>query len=116
MAESLIARFGPELLRHAHTHADERARTIECEWSESIATTANRERRIFHRVAVCGSSLVQAGLFDSRALRQKRAGDERREAIRRESEARAHLLEADSSVYLAHEPELAMLLILCSQG
>ena len=116
MAESLIARFGPELLRHAHAHADERMRAIAREWSESIATTATRERRMSRRVAAYGSSLVQAGLFDSRALKQKWAGDEHREAIRGESEARAHLLEADSSVYLAREPELVMLLILCSQG
>jgi superfamily II DNA or RNA helicase len=116
LAESLIARFGPELLRHAHTHADERVRAITLDAAESIATSAERERRIAHFVAADDSPLVQAGLFDSRALKQKLARGERREAVRRESKARAHLLEADSGVRVAQDPELVMLLIQCSQG
>jgi hypothetical protein len=59
---------------------------------------------------------VQAGLFDSRALRRKWAEEERRDAIRCDSEAHANLLEADASVHLANDPELVMLLLLCSQG
>ncbi len=43
---------------------------------------AERERGIADCVAAYGSPLVQAGLFDSRALKQKRAGDERRDTIR----------------------------------
>ena len=116
LAESLIAHFGPELLRRAHTHADERARALALDAAESIATSAERERRIAHCAAAYGAPLVQAGLFDSRALKEKWARDERREAIRRESEARAHLLDADSGVRVAHGPELVMLLIQCSQG
>jgi superfamily II DNA or RNA helicase len=116
LAESLIAHFGPELLRRAHTHADERARAIARAAAESIATSAERERRIAHCVAAYSSPLVQAGLFDSRALKEKWARDERREAVRRESEARAQLLDADSGVRVAHGPELVMLLIQCSQG
>lgn len=116
LAELLVARFGPELLRHAHTDADERARALALDAAESIATSTERERRIVHCVAACGSPLVQAGLFDSRALKEKSAQDERREAIRRESQARSHLLETESSVRVAHDPELVMLLIQCSQG
>jgi superfamily II DNA or RNA helicase len=115
-AESLIARFGPGLRRHAHMHADKRARAIALDAAESIATAERRERGIAHCMAAHGSPLVQAGLFDSRALKEKWAGDRRRQAIRRESEARANLLEADSSVRLARDPELVMLLIQCSQG
>jgi superfamily II DNA or RNA helicase len=116
LAESLIARFGPALRRHAHAHADERARTIALDAVESIATSAERERRIAACVTAHGSPLVQAGLFDSRALKEKWTRDERRESIRLESEARAHLLDAGCSVRVAHEPELVTLLIQCSQG
>jgi hypothetical protein len=116
LAESLIARFGSELLRYAHTHGDERARIIALDTAESIATSAERERRIADRVAEYGSSMVQAGLFDSRAVKEKRATDEHRASIRQENEDRALLLDADSSVRVAHDPELVMLLIQCSQG
>ena len=115
MAESLTTRFGPELLRRAHAHAAERARALALDAAQSIATAVGRERSIAGNAAAHGSPPVQAGLFDSRALKQKWAGEKSREAMRRESEARANLLEADSSIHLAHDPELAMLLILCSQ-
>ena len=88
--------------------------------ARSCSNRSRQRRSASARIADCvaayGSPLVQAGLFDSRALKQKWAGDERRDAIRRESEARANLLDADSSVRLAHDPELVMLLIQCSQG
>jgi hypothetical protein len=104
------------LLRHVRAHADHRARAIILESAQSVATALTRERGIADRVAAHSSQLVQAGLFDSRALKQKWAGEEHRNATRTESEARANLLDADSSVFLAHDPELAMLLILCSQA
>jgi superfamily II DNA or RNA helicase len=116
LTESLIDCFGSEMVRHAQTHAEQRAHAIGLEAAESIAAVAERERGIADCVAAYGSPLVQAGLFDSRALKQKRAGDERRDIIRRESEARTNLLQADSSVRLAHDPELVMVLILCSRG
>jgi superfamily II DNA or RNA helicase len=116
LAESLIARFGAEVLRHARSHAEERARAVAFEAAEFIATAAGRERGIAQYVAACGSPLVQAGLFDSRALKQKRAEDECRAAIQRDSDARTSLLEADSSVHLAHDPELVMVLLVCSRG
>jgi hypothetical protein len=115
MAESLTTRFGPELLRHARAHAAERARALALDAAHSISTAVGRERSIAGNAAAHGSPPVQAGLFDSRALKQKWAGEKSREAMRRESEARANLLEAGSSIHLAHDPELAMLLILCSQ-
>jgi hypothetical protein len=116
LAETLIERFGADLLRHVRAHAHHRARAIILESSQSIATAVTRERGIADSVAAHRSQLVQAGLFDSRALKQKWAGEEHRTAIRTESEARKNLLDADSSVHLAHDPELAMLLILCSQA
>ena len=116
LADTLVARFGSELLRHARAHADQRARVIALECARSAATAVTREHGIADRVASHSGQLVQAGLFDSRALKQKSAGEERRDAMRRDSNVRATLLDADSSVHLAHDPELALLLILCSQA
>ena len=114
LAESLMSAAGPALVRHARAHADRRARAIALESAQSIARAVQRERAIADCVAAHGPPLVQAGLFDHRALKQRRVGDERLEAIRHESEARATLLEAGSIVCLAHDPELVLLLILCS--
>ena len=116
LAETLIARFGSELLRHARAHADHRARAIILESAQWVAAARHARARDCRSCRRTGSPLVQAGLFDSRAMKQKWAADEHRKATRTESEARAHLLEADSSVRLAHDPELVMLLIRCSQA
>jgi superfamily II DNA or RNA helicase len=116
LAESLIAQFGLELQRHARSYAEDRARAVALEAAESIASAARRERAIAHDVTGQGSPLVQAGLFDARALKQKRAEDDHHHAIGRESEARTQSLHAELSVRPAHQPELVMLLILCSPG
>jgi superfamily II DNA or RNA helicase len=116
LAETLMDSFGSELLRRARAYGDERARRIAIEAARPSATAAARERRIADGIAARESPLVQAGLFDSRALREKWAGDEHRDVLRRDSVARANLLEADSSVHLAADPELVMVLIRCSQA
>jgi hypothetical protein len=66
------------------------------------------------RASGYGAQFVQAGLFDSRALKTKLDGQERREAVHQQSAAHANLLENDASVVLAHDPQLALMLILCS--
>lgn len=116
LAESLIRDFGSELLRHACAHGNARARAIASQSAPAAATAASREHGIAEGVAARGPDLVQAGLFDARALKQKWTGEERRDALLHESEARATLLEADSRVRLANDPELVMLLIRCSQA
>jgi superfamily II DNA or RNA helicase len=114
LAESLMAAAGPALARHARAHAERRALAIARESAQSIARAVLRERAIADCVAAHGPPLVQAGLFDNRALKQRWEGEERLESIRHESEAHATLLEDGSIVRLAHDPELALLLILCS--
>jgi superfamily II DNA/RNA helicase len=114
LAESLSEHFGPALARSAVAHAHQRAAAIAAECQRSIIRTAARERAVALRLA-SSVGLVQAGLFDTRALKQKRIADERQGVLMEESNARMHLLEADSAVHLAHDPELAMLLIQCSR-
>jgi len=116
LAESLMARFGPGLARDAEQCAHQRARDIAIESAHSIARCVSRERAIAACLAPHGLPPVQAGLFDNRALKQMGAEEERRDLTRRESGARAALLEADASARLAQDPELALLLILCSRA
>jgi superfamily II DNA or RNA helicase len=116
MAESLIGDFGSELLRHACAHGEQRAHAIAAETAPTVATASSREHEIARGAAARGPHLVQAGLFDARALKQKWTGEERRDALLHQSEARATLLEADATVRLANDPELVMLLIRCSQA
>jgi hypothetical protein len=115
LAESLSGHFGPALVRSATAHAHQRAVAVAAECQRSIARTATRERAVAHRLAP-SVGLVQAGLFDTRALKRKRVADERQGMLIEESDARMHLLEADGTVHLAHDPELVMLLIQCSRA
>ncbi len=114
LAESVVAHAGSELAQHAREHALQRARTIALESAESISRAVRRERAIAACLAPLDSPLVQAGLFDVRALKEKRTEEERRDVRRRESASRTNQLEADTMIHLAHDPELAMLLVLCS--
>ena len=116
LAESLIRDFGAELLGHARAHGQERARAIAAEAAPAVATAASREHEIARGAAARGPQFVQAGLFDARALKEKWTGEERRDALLHQSEDRATLLDAGSSVGLASDPELVMLLIRCFQA
>ncbi|HUP38568.1 MAG TPA: helicase-related protein [Vicinamibacterales bacterium] len=116
LTEALMNRWGGALLRRAREYGNQRARTLASEAARSAATAASRERGIAEGVAARGAPLVQAGLFDSRVVKQKWAEDEHRDLLRRESAEHANRLDANSRVHLATDPELVMLLIRCSQG
>ena len=114
LGESLAALAAPELMRYASALAERRGRAIGCGAVHAMARAIRRERVIAHCAAGHGARFVQAGLFDGRALKTKWDGQERREAVYQESAAHANLLEADASIVLAHDPQLALMLILCS--
>ena len=116
MADAVVARVGLDLAQRARAHAEHRAGVIAQESSESISRAVEREQAITSCLAPSGEPLVQPGLFDTRALKERRIEHDRRDAIRRDCTARAGLLEADAAIRLAHEPELSMLLLLCSRG
>jgi len=115
LAESLSEDFGPALARSAIEHARQHALAIASECQRSIARSVRRERAVAHRLAP-SIGPVQAGLFDTKALKRKQVADERHRLLTEESNARMHLLEAESTVRLAHDPELVMLLIQCSRA
>jgi hypothetical protein len=112
-AETVFARVGPALAQHARLHADQRAGAIEREASASIARAVRREQAITSCLASPLSLPLQPGLFDTRALKEHRALDERRVGLREEGTARANLPEDDARIRVARDPELSMLLLLC---
>jgi hypothetical protein len=116
LAESLLSVFGAALLSCARTHGEQRAHAISSDAADSIVRAITRERAITALAAARSESLVQAGLFDTRSLKVKRAREQHRETIRGDSEARASLLEGDASIGLAGDPELVMLLISWSRA
>jgi superfamily II DNA or RNA helicase len=115
-ADSLSNRFGSRLSRCVSRYAEKRARAISIEFRDSLARAVRRERTIASRIGAASTQLVQAGLFDTKALKDKWTADRRRLRLVEESDARAALLESDSRVRLAEDPELVMLLIQCSRG
>ena len=115
-AESLLATVATELVEHAQAHAKRRADAIARESAHLIARNIRRERAVSTHITSSAEALVQAGLFESRELRQKWAADERVHMLRRDSQARAALLDASSQIVLANDPELTMVVIQCSQA
>jgi hypothetical protein len=106
-AEALVAALRPALVRTARQHAYAREKTIARESAEWAARAIERERRIGEQAAATDVLPVQAGLFDSRALKQR--ADRRRhgDAVRRDSDARRTRLEGDVRVSLPHDPDIA---------
>jgi superfamily II DNA or RNA helicase len=109
-AEALLSAIRPQLVRVAQQHALIRAKTIEVASAECTARAVDREHRISRRAAIRATPLVQAGLFDTRAVRQQLECRTRDAAIEQESVAHTNLLEAGSEVCLASDPQIALLL------
>jgi len=113
-AEALVARLRPALVRSARQHARAREKTIVRESAEWAARAIERERRIGDEAAATRvSSPVQAGLFDSRALKQQAHRQRRGDSVRRDTDARRTRLESDARVSLPHDPDIALLLFTC---
>ncbi len=111
--EAIVAEVHRDLVRIATEHAHRRGQAISRESADWRTRALERERQIAQCAASSPPPLVQAGLFDTRALKQKLDGLKHRDAIRSESDRRATLVEADSGVVLAQDPAIALLLFTC---
>ncbi len=109
-AKALLATIQPDLVRVAAEHARYRERAIGLESTEKAARAIDRERRITQSSSGA-ATLVQPGLFDARAVKHHLDLRQREGAIQSESDAHTNLLEAGARVCLAHDPEVALLLI-----
>jgi hypothetical protein len=114
VTEVLVERFWADVLSEANAHAHELARAAGNGAASPFATALRRERALLARIASGRASLVQAGLFDNRALKEKHAEEERSHAMRLESDTRSRALDTDATSACAADPELVMLLFLCS--
>jgi superfamily II DNA or RNA helicase len=115
-AEALLASLHPDLIRIARQQVRARQTSLTHECGEWAARTIDRDRSIARHATSGMTPLVQAGLFDARAVRLRLDEQERAGALQIEASAHANLLEADSVVRLARDPEIALLLITESPG
>jgi superfamily II DNA or RNA helicase len=113
MGEALLGIIRPDLVRLATAHARLREEAIAAGTAEWIACAIERERQLARRAESHAAPAVQAGLFDTRAVRHQLDIRLHSDAIGRETTTRTNLLEAESRVFLPHDPEVALLLITC---
>ena len=110
-AEAILAAAQAGLVRCASEYAAVRERAITNELRDRVRGAIAREHRIASDAAVAAAPFVQAGLFDSRAVRRHVETRQRLEAIRASTVSRANALEAESHVFLPQDPEVVLLLI-----
>ena len=103
IGEHVMSTVGDALIREAMRHArDQTGAIAKASW-RAIERAAARERAI-RQAAAHGARPVQGGLFESRAL------DQRRTTIRDQNDWPA---ERDTSVLVAPNPEIELLLLTC---
>jgi hypothetical protein len=110
-AEALLAATHSNLIRCASTHAQVREKIIANDLTEWSLHRIAREHHIADDAAADAATFVQAGLFESRAVKRHREHRRRVDAIREQIDGRTNVLEAEARVFLPHDPELALFLI-----
>jgi superfamily II DNA or RNA helicase len=113
-----VRAIGDLLLRHfrsaataaAQLHGERRALAITIESRTSLARARARERRLA-QITDIDRELIQAGLFDTRALQHREDTRIQQEHILQLSASHSDRLERDASMSIAQVPELVLLLI-----
>jgi superfamily II DNA or RNA helicase len=109
--EAFLRAFHGDLVSTALEYARRRENVIAEESADWVVRAIARERHIGRGAAAGIAPFVQAGLFDSRALKQQVESRRRVYRIGSETKTHASLLEAESRVCVPQDPELALLLI-----
>lgn len=115
-AQHLCDRAAPAVLAIAREQIARRAAAIRSEYGRGLERALRREEQLATIVNRDASSLVQAGLFDGRALKDQEAARLRRSRASVESVSRAEALRAGPLAVSAAQPEIALLLILYSRA
>jgi hypothetical protein len=110
-ATASLPSIHPDLVRAATDHAELRARVLERESAQWSLGAIARERQIARSAASVPAGLIQAGLFDSRAVTQHLDGRKRHDALEAESDAQVNLRESDTRICLRHDPEVVLLVL-----
>jgi superfamily II DNA or RNA helicase len=113
VTERMLAEFKSSVIAFVTRIAEERAAAIARESAEWVARALRRERRMAGTSAAGVMPPIQAGLFDNRALKRRQMAEQLHHSIFGESADRSSLLEAGATAALAHEPEIALVLITC---
>ncbi len=112
-AERLIEEDGPLAIAFASQLAHARANAIDAESSEWVTRAVRREDHLSRVAAGEIAPLVQAGLFDNRAVAGRQDLERQHRSILDQCARRSALLEAGATAFLAHEPYIALVLIGC---
>ena len=91
--------------------AQERVRTLDRECAEWTSRALTRERHLREAAAEDAPTLIQPGLFDSRAARAQATASQDRQHASETSLRRSNLLESSGTAVLAATPEVAFLLL-----
>lgn len=110
-AEHIVERYGTTVMDFIRQRATERSRDLQSQTAEWVVRTLRRECELSKIAATDAAALIQAGLFDSRALKEHEDAGRQRRVIADESKARADALQA--AISAVHPPEIALLLISC---
>jgi superfamily II DNA/RNA helicase len=112
LAEQIVQQHGATVMGLVRQRAAERSRDIQSQTAEWVMRTLRRERELSKIAAADAAALIQAGLFDTRALKQHEDAERQRRVIAEESKERAATLEA-AATSSPQPPEIALLLISC---
>ena len=112
-ATAALATIHPHLVRMAREHAELRSKALETESAQWSLGAIARERHIARNATSLPGTLVQTGLFDTRAVTEHLDSQKRHDALQIESHTHANLREADTRISLRHDPDVALLVIAC---
>jgi superfamily II DNA or RNA helicase len=112
-AERLHDGVGALAVAVATQVAHERAEAIRAESAEWVRRAVGREDHLSRAVSNAIAPLVQAGLFDNRAIASRQDAQRQQRSATDDGGRRSALLEASATACLAHEPQIALILIAC---
>jgi superfamily II DNA or RNA helicase len=115
-AERLVDDVGPLAVAVATQVARDRAKAIGAESAEWVRRAVRREDHLSRAASNAVAPLVQAGLFDNRAIASSQDAQRQQRRFIDHGARRSALLEASATACLAHEPQIALILIPCWLG
>jgi hypothetical protein len=115
IAQQILALHAPAVIAAARQHISIRLAEMLVRYGGGVQRSIRREESLARLFATEAPPLVQAGLFDGRALKA-RASDRARELLAsNESDARRRSLRSAMAEITAQEPDLVLVLLVSSR-
>jgi len=116
LAQRILDLHQPAVIAVAREQISNRLAQISAEYGRDVQRSIRREERLAAVLAIEAPPLVQAGLFDRRALKA-RASDRSRDSLAwDESDARRRALRSAVAAVTAQEPEIALVLLVSTSA